>query len=405
MRRFSCLCLVFLLAVVVSGCGRGDAPPKDRVEIKVEPTPSGPKPSGDKKPDGDGKPDDDKKVVDPFAEFKPESPEERARHEKYEAALAEALKDMADGKRAEALVALETARSFDDTEFIRGEIAKLKAHVDSSKTAARTVSDIETILDDGRGAEAAKLARAALRDFADDKETADRLTRLLVAAEALEGAGKKEDAADRFTRFKGEGDAALKEDNLRAAALAYESALSARDDAALRKDADALRAKLEKYDSLRARAAELRKDTSKLDEALDLLKEAKDTWKTLQVLNDIDECALALSKRREALSVAAFDVRGDVGIADAGKTVADELLPQFKARFDLVERDQLDKVIADLKIKSLDDDPDHPSPREPSAGTTPVRGARPRGGSAEPARPPCARSALRTWSRRPGSPR
>jgi tetratricopeptide (TPR) repeat protein len=62
--------------------------------------------------------------------------------------------------------------------------------------------------------------------------------------------------------------------------------------------------------------------------------------------------ALALQKRRDNVSVATFDVRGDVGFADAGSAIAEELLPFLKPRFDLVERGQLDKIVGEIKLEN-----------------------------------------------------
>src|SRR5207237_5586011 len=91
-----------------------------------------------------------------------------------------------------------------------------------------------------------------------------------------------------------------------------------------------------------------------LEEALASLQEAARAWDTLQVRQEIEDCTLALEKRRDRLSVADFEVRGDVGIPLAGRTLAEELLPAFKPRFDLVERAQLGRVLDELKLEAGD---------------------------------------------------
>ncbi len=68
----------------------------------------------------------------------------------------------------------------------------------------------------------------------------------------------------------------------------------------------------------------------------------------------IAEYTLALQNRRDRLSVADFEVRGEVGLADAGRTLAEELLPAFKSRFDLLERGQLNQVVDELKLEASD---------------------------------------------------
>src|SRR5262249_18731469 len=109
-----------------------------------------------------------------------------------------------------------------------------------------------------------------------------------------------------------------------------------------------------RYDDLRRRAQELRRNPDTLDDALTTLKEAQTAWDTLQIHQDIDDYALALEKRRQCISVAEFEVRGEVGIPLAGRTIAEELLPAFKTRFDVVERAQLAKVVDELKLQAGD---------------------------------------------------
>src|SRR5947209_3489200 len=110
-------------------------------------------------------------------------------------------------------------------------------------------------------------------------------------------------------------------------------------------------ATLSRYEENRRRAGELRRDPAQLEDALAAYQEAARAWDTLEVRQDIDACTLALQKRRERISVADFEVRGDVGIPAAGHVVAEELLPVFKPRFDLVERGQLGKVVEELRLE------------------------------------------------------
>ncbi|MBI1913578.1 MAG: hypothetical protein HYS12_02305, partial [Planctomycetes bacterium] len=120
----------------------------------------------------------------------------------------------------------------------------------------------------------------------------------------------------------------------------------------LRKQFEQAQATLKRYDDARGRAAELRKDATALEDALAALNEAKQIWDSPAVRQDIADCTLALQVRRDCLSVADFEVRGEVGLANAGKLFAERLLPGFKARFDLVERSQLGKVLEELKLEA-----------------------------------------------------
>src|SRR5262249_9210189 len=147
-------------------------------------------------------------------------------------------------------------------------------------------------------------------------------------------------------------DAAQRDKNLRAAALALEEMLQADpDNAELRKQFEGIRDDLNRYDENRKKGLDLRRDPAQLEDAHAALQEAQKVWDTPQVQQDLSVCTLARQKRRDRLSVAEFEVRGEVGIPEAGRTVAEELLPAFKNRFDLVERQQLGKIIDELKIQ------------------------------------------------------
>jgi hypothetical protein len=273
-----------------------------------------------------------------------------ANQEKYDAAVFEALNLVADKKYQEALLSLEAAAKFRDTEFIRNEIKKLRDRIEQLAAAEQTAHDIQTVLDQGKYAEAAKLATIALQQFG-STDAAPKLIKIKQQADAIV-AGDLGDNAAKFKLFSAEGQKALEAGNLRAAAVAFEQALQYGDDAKLKAQYDALRDQLAKYDDNRQKAQDLRKDPGRLEEALDLLKVAANAWDTLQVRQDIDEFMLALQQRRDRLTVADFQVHGDVGIPDAGQVLGEALLPYFKGRFDLVERLQLNKLIQELKLEA-----------------------------------------------------
>ncbi len=270
--------------------------------------------------------------------------------EKYDDALIDALGLMADRKYAEALTALEAARRAQDTEQIRAEIDKVRRLIDQEKAAEKTQSDIQTVLKDGRPDDAAKLAGDALQTYG-GTDVAEPLEKLKRQADAV-AAAQVDDGRARRERFRAEADAALRDKNLRAASISLEQALQYGDDPSLRTQYDQVRASLARYDDARRRARDLRRDPGRLEDALATLQEASYTWDTPQVRQEIDECSLALQKRRDRISVADFEVRGDVGIPFAGRTLAEELLPAFKARYDLVERGQLGKVMDELRLEA-----------------------------------------------------
>jgi tetratricopeptide (TPR) repeat protein len=350
---FPRLAALVLVGATLIGCG--EQRPAARVEEQddrpVAPGSAKPAPSQDVRPvvDADsGKADGIVRLLDlPLDKAPRPTPEEC-----YDAALLEALGKVADRTYADALAALEKARGARDTEQVRIEIDKVKKLIDEQKAAEQTQRDIRGVLDDGRADEAAKLAAAGLRQYGGG-DSAEPLARLKREADAL-AAAQIDDGAARRDRFIREGDDARRDGNLRAAAIAYEQALQAGDDPALRSRLDDVRASLSRYDDQRQRARELSRDPMNLEQAIAALQEAAKAWDTPEVRRDIDDCTLALQKRRDRISVADFEVRGDVGIPSAGRTIAENLLPAFKPRFDLVEREQVGKVLDELRLVATD---------------------------------------------------
>src|SRR5262249_48909624 len=151
-------------------------------------------------------------------------------------------------------------------------------------------------------------------------------------------AARADDRAARRRLLAAEADAGLKENNLRAAALALEQALLLGEDAGLRQRCDEVQQGLRRYDDCRRRAAERRRAAANLEAARAALEDARKAWDPLAVRQDIADYTLALQLRRERVGVADFEVRGDVGLPEAGRTVAEQILPGFRPRFDLVER-------------------------------------------------------------------
>jgi tetratricopeptide (TPR) repeat protein len=335
---------IFSLALFLGlvGCRRQAPPPELGQEEPAKPVLPNLVVEPPKPPEG---PEAPKRPAEPIVDS------DLAKQEKYETALADALRLLGDQKPDEALIAFEAARSIMDTDFVRAEIDKLKGRIEQHAAAKKTVQDIETVLEEGRAKEAAQLIRKALEEYG-GTDLAPQLTKLRLQADALVAAGQSEDAAARYQRFRDEGEAALRDKNLRAAALAFEQALNARDDARLKEQLDQVRGDLARYDDSRRKAQELRRDPAQLEEAIEALKDAAKAWDTLQVRQELDECTLALQKRRDRVGVADFEVRGYVGTAHAGRTIAEELLPHLKPRFDLVERGQITKVVDELKLEA-----------------------------------------------------
>jgi tetratricopeptide (TPR) repeat protein len=273
-----------------------------------------------------------------------------SKQDQYDAALLDALNLVADRKYAAALPALQQAKSIQDTEQIRQEIDKVQRLLDAQIAADQTVRDIQTVLAQGKPEQAAQLAAVSLKQFG-GAEVSLQFASLKRQADALV-AVQIDDQNAKKTRFREEANAAMRDKNFRGAAIAFEASLQFGDDPFVRRQLDDLRTTLTRYDDCRRKAEELRRDPYQLEDALAGLQEAQRAWDTPEVRQEIDEYTLLLQKRRDRISVADFECRGDVGIPFAGRSVAEELLPAFKARFDLVERGHLGRVIDELKLEA-----------------------------------------------------
>jgi tetratricopeptide (TPR) repeat protein len=351
MRRFAILGLLGLIATfsLLGGCSKS---PRIEEEHKEEHHAAPIKPDVECKPDGQSpvRLASDQIVQPPPGDALAAA--DFSKEEKYNSALLDALGQLADKKYSQALAALEAARTLSDTDQVRLEIDKVKGLLDQQGAAERTGRDIEVVLGQGKPEEASQLAASALQQYG-STDAADPLSKLKREADAVTATQLNDDATRR-DRFRQEGEAALRDKNYRAAAIAFETSLQFGDQPEVRRQLDDVQATLKRYDEARQRAFRLRRDPAQLEDAIAALQGAARAWDTLQVRQEIDDCNLALQLRRDRLSIADFEVRGDIGMPLAGKTIADELLPSFKSRFDLVERGQLGRVIDELKLESSD---------------------------------------------------
>ncbi len=293
----------------------------------------------------------DKSLPDIVAVSPSLPPLELSADAKYEGLLGDAMAWLGEGKLVDALMAFEKARGVKDTELIRGEVERLKQRIEGDKVAECTTETVRFVLKQGRADEAAKLAGQALDQYGGGP-----------AGEALAGLKRQADAllfsnqnqAAQAERMRHDAEAAASAKNLRAALVSYEQALAAQPEPAVQQRYDEIRQTVNRYDELRDRAFVLRRDPYRLEEAIDLYRQAGQTWDTPQIRDDIDSCTLALQNRRDRVAVADFEVRGDIGLPNPGRVVAEELMPAFRGRFDVVERQQLDKVVGELQLQGGD---------------------------------------------------
>src|SRR5262249_50700586 len=109
---------------------------------------------------------------------------ELSTQEKYNAALLDALGQLADKKCSQALAALEATRALNDTDQVRKEIDKVKGLLEQQASAERAGRDIQTVLAQGKPEEASQLATAALQQYG-PTDVADPLARLKRQADAV----------------------------------------------------------------------------------------------------------------------------------------------------------------------------------------------------------------------------
>jgi tetratricopeptide (TPR) repeat protein len=114
----------------------------------------------------------------------PGSPAVPARQARHDAALLEAYTQLARGRYAEALAALEAARTIDPTEQVSREIDRVRLIQAQQAGAQKAVADLRTVLREGKPEEAARLASQALVLYG-TTEVAEELTQLKRQADAL----------------------------------------------------------------------------------------------------------------------------------------------------------------------------------------------------------------------------
>ncbi len=280
------------------------------------------------------------------------APRDFTADEKHDAVLLEALTHLADRQYGPALAALKVAQAAKETEEVREQIVKVEGLALRQTALEETMADIQAILDQGQGDLAGQLATQALAQYGDDP-WAGKIAALKRQADTLL-AVKSAEAGPQIARYRQEAESALKENNLRAAQLAFEQLLALQPDGATQKQADEVAVRLAKYDAARERAQELRKDPNTMEEAVAAYQEAAQAWNTLQIGEELADAQLALQKRRDRLAVASFEVQGDAGLAALAIALPDELLTPLKRRFDLVERGQISRLIEELKLSSDD---------------------------------------------------
>ena len=355
------------VAVLLTGCGQQPQPLVAQVKDgPVTPGEAKPIPPGVDKPIPKTDPlaipidEDPFRPVDPDAPPVPEVKTDEdtlpvlptltalTGQEKYEAALSKAFLQVAEGKDKEALDNLQEALAIQETDFVKGEIDRLTAKIAQKDAAQKTIDDIQEILSAGRPADAAKLAADALEQYG-ETDAAETLSNLKRQADALESGALEE--AVKKTRYVAEAEAARKANNIRSAVLSYDQAAANGADLTDVKDTyEPLKTRLQKYDEGRAAAAQLRRDPYKLEDAITVLKVAQQQWDTPVVRQEISEAELAINNRKARVAVADFEIINDIGIPRAGHAIAEELLGNFRPRFDVVERAQTTALLEELKL-------------------------------------------------------
>ena len=241
--------IVALLPFLTTGCNRAPAPPV------VAPDSSNPAAA----------------VTSPANLVLPPVTLEMTPEQRSDAAVWSAFTLLNEGKPPEALAAFRQAAAIQDSEPVRTEIARIEARLQSAADAERAAADIRATLIDGQSAEAGRLAGAALLAFG-DSASARLFVSLKRQADTLETIGQN--AAVRVARFKKEAEEARATGNLRVAVLALEEAVALSSDADIKQHFEQLNLRVRRYDEALLRAADLRRDPNRLENALAALRDA-----------------------------------------------------------------------------------------------------------------------------------
>ena len=120
--------------------------------------------------------------------------------EKYQTALLESLSCMAEKKYAEALTALQTAQAARDSVEVSQQIARVQGLILDRQSFEETVADIQAVIDQGQGEQAAQLTILALAQFGDGPEAVKLRADLFFdrAAETQQGDGCADAYGDAY---------------------------------------------------------------------------------------------------------------------------------------------------------------------------------------------------------------
>ncbi|VTS04578.1 CsgG/HfaB family protein [Tuwongella immobilis] len=352
------------LALAISAWGCGDAAPRPKPQAVSEtaptilvgnPTDPGTIPVGNPPVallPGNGSAPVTAGSTQSLSNYFPNSDIQISPLQQYETLLSQAVALLNERRDADALTALQQAQAIQDTELVRQEIQGIQQRLARRNGAAQTLKHLQAVLQVGRAEEASRLANDALLQYGDSDFAGDFVA-LKRQADAILSV-QQQNQQRRLQQLIAEADAALSAKNYRTAATSFDQALALGADAAVQARAAQVRTTLERYDSLRTRADELRKHPDTLDEALTAYESAAQVWDTVQLRQDIEAVRLALSSRRERLAVGDFEVAANLGFPLNGKQIGEELLPTFKPQFDLVERSQLQAIAQELKLASAE---------------------------------------------------
>src|SRR5262245_50314949 len=169
------LIVLGLSALSIAACSRSSPTPVAGVTFNDNPAPpaqlsTAPGPAGQRRTPTTGTaslppPAAMNGARDPAVNMPPPitDPDERAR---FDAALATAAERMAEKKWDEALAAVEAARSIQtNNELIDSTVARLRSRREQEISAEQTANNIQTVLDEGKPEDAARLAAEALLQF------------------------------------------------------------------------------------------------------------------------------------------------------------------------------------------------------------------------------------------------
>lgn len=272
--------------------------------------------------------------------------------DEYDAHYAQGVVLLVDNKHEEALAAFEKAKAIWDTEEVRLQIEKIRRTIADNRQAAQLAEEIEAARKAGNLEDAGKRAAEGVEKYWETPSGPHiaELKQSIDADLARQAKDRKALAEQNYQKAQ----ECYQRGDLRNAYLLLGEAVKQSDDAKIAGLYEDAKGRVVLYDeSLRAAEVHMKTPES-YEDAIAALEQAQGAWDTQEVRDRLDAARRALKARLPRIAVVDFDVKGDLGLPDAGRAVAELLLPRFQGKFELVERMQLARLVEERNLQMTD---------------------------------------------------